>query len=130
MSQHGVTDLKAWVQFNRVQGDSRSASKFKLTIAAFHGEPADAAALWAARSHAAVAAVEQELVTDNNPKTWERVDVATTVTADADFAVLEIRAIAPKDTPAGVDPFPGHFADLIDAKVCLPLLASTSSPAR
>jgi hypothetical protein len=58
------------------------------------------------------------------------VDVATTVTADADFAVLEIRAIAPPDAPAGLDPFPGHFADLIDAKVCLPLRASSSAAAR
>jgi hypothetical protein len=52
------------------------------------------------------------------------------VTADADFAVLEIRAIAPPDAPAGLDPFPGHFADLIDAKVCLPLRASSSAAAR
>ncbi len=130
MSQYGVTDLKAWVQFNRVAGDSRSANKFKLTIAAFRGQPSDAAAMWAARSRTAVTTAEQELVTDNDPKTWERVDVATTVTADADFAVLEIRAIAPKDTPANVDPFPGHFADLIDAKVCVPLRASVSSPVR
>jgi len=130
MSRSGVTDLKAWVQFNRVHGDARSASKFKLTIAAFRGAASEAAAQWAARSRTALATAEQELVADNDPGTWERVDVATTVPPDADFAVLEIRAIAPKNTPPGVDPFPGHFADLIDAKVCLPLRASSSSAVR
>jgi hypothetical protein len=129
MTTYGVTDLKAWVQFNRVPGDSHTASKFKLSIAAFRGQPGDTAALWAARNQTAVAIAEKELVADNDPRTWERVDVATTVTADADFAIVEIRAIAPKGTPATVDPFPGHFADLIDAKICLPLRPSGSPAA-
>jgi FecR protein len=130
MTTFGVVDLKAWVQFNRAPGDSRAASKFSLTIAAFHGRPENAAALWAARNQKAVAIAEKELVADNDPRTWERVEVATTVTAAADFAIVEMRAIAPPGTPAGVDPFPGHFADLIDAKVCLPLRASSSVTAR
>jgi hypothetical protein len=130
MARNGTVDLKAWVQFNRIPGGAGTASKFALTIAAFRGQAADAPALWAARSRTAVATAEKELVADNDPWTWERVDVATTVTADADFAVLEIRAIAPPDAPAGLDPFPGHFADLIDAKVCLPLRASSTAAAR
>jgi hypothetical protein len=52
------------------------------------------------------------------------VEAATQISNAADFAVLEIRAIAPKDTPPGVNPFPGHFADMIDAKVCLSLRPS------
>lgn len=128
MTTYGLTDLKAWGQFNRVAGDARTATTFRLSIAAFHGEPADLAALWAARSQTALAYAEKELITDNNPNTWEKVEVATRVPAQADFAVVEIRAIAPKGTPARVDPFPGHFADLIDAKVCLPLRGSGSSP--
>ncbi|HXT11275.1 MAG TPA: FecR family protein [Candidatus Angelobacter sp.] len=126
MTSRGATDLKAWVQFNRIAGDSRTASKFKLTVAAFRGRPEEAAGLWAVRSQTALATAEQELVSDDNPTTWERVEVGTTMPPEADFAVLEIRAIAPKNTPANVDPFPGHFADLIDAKVCLPLRASSS----
>jgi len=125
MAAYGKTDLKAWVQFNRVPGDAHTASKFRLTMAAFHGEPADAAALWASRKQTALAYAEKELVADNDPRTWERVDLATTVSSDADFGVVEIRAIAPADVPPGIDPFPGHFADLIDAKICLPLRPST-----
>jgi hypothetical protein len=130
MAANGTVDLKAWVQFNRIPGDSRTASKFKLSIAAFRGQPADAAALWAARNQSALAFAEKELDSDNDPKTWERVDLATTVSADADFAVMEIRAIAPAGIPAGANPFPGHFADLIDAKVCLPLRAGSAAAAR
>ncbi|HEX4265528.1 MAG TPA: FecR family protein [Verrucomicrobiae bacterium] len=130
MTTFGVVDLKAWVQFNRIPGDSRTASKFSLSIAAFHGRPEDAAALWAARNQKAVAIAEKELVADSDPRTWERLEVATTVTPAADFAIVEIRAIAPPGTPAGVDPFPGHFADLIDAKVCLPLRASSWATAK
>lgn len=124
VSAYGTVDLKAWVQFNRVAGDSHTASKFRLTIAAFRGDPATAPALWAARNETAVAIAEKELTADDDPTTWERVEVATTVTPEADFVVLEMRAVAPRNVRAGEDPFPGHFADLIDAKVCVPLRAS------
>lgn len=126
ISTYGVVDLRAWVQFNRVPGDSHSATRFRLSIAAFHGQPTDASALWAARSKTAVGFDEKELETDNDPGTWQKLDVFTLVTTKADFAVLEIRAIAPKDTPASVDPFPGHFVDAVDAKVCVPLRATTT----
>jgi type IV secretory pathway VirB2 component (pilin) len=124
ITANGTVDLKAWVQFNRVAGDAHSASKFRISIAAFRGPPGDAAALWAKRNETALAYGEKEIITDNNPRTWEKVEAATKISAMADFAVIEVRAIAPKDTPPGIDPFPGHFADLIDAKVCLPLQPS------
>jgi len=124
ITANGKVDLKAWVQFNRVAGDAHSATRFRISIAAFRGQPADAAALWAKRSETALAYAEKEITTDNNPGTWEKVEAATKISAVADFAVLEVRAIAPKDTPPGINPFPGHFADLIDAKVCLPLQRS------
>ena len=122
---NGVVDLKAWVQFNRVAGDSHAATKFVISIAAFRGQPADAAAMWATRNQTALAVGEKELISDNDPKTWEKVEAVTQLSAEADFAVLEIRAVAPKDAPANSNPFPGHYADLIDAKVCLPLRPST-----
>lgn len=124
ITANGTVDLKAWVQFNRVAGDVHSASKFRISIAAFRGSPTDAAALWAKRSETALAYGEKEITTDNNPYTWEKVEAATRLSVVADFAVLEMRAIAPKDTPPGINPFPGHFADIIDAKVCLPLQPS------
>jgi hypothetical protein len=124
IAANGTVDLKAWVQFNRVAGYEHCASKFRISIAAFRGQPGEAAELWAERSQTALAYAEKEISTDNNPGTWEKVEAATKISAAADFAVVEIRAIAPKDTPPGMDPFPGHFADWMDAKVCLPLQAS------
>jgi hypothetical protein len=124
VAANGIVDLKAWVQFNRTRGDSHSASKFIISIAAFRGQPTEAAAMWANRDQMALAFGEKELISDNNPRTWEKVEAVTQLSTDADFAVLEIRAVAPKDTPANINPFPGHYADLIDAKVCVPLRPS------
>jgi hypothetical protein len=126
ISEYGAVDLKVWGQFNRVAGNSHCAMKFRLSIAAFHGDPANAPTLWAARSHAALALGEKEFEADNNPATWEKIEAATSVSADADFAVIEIRAIAPKDVSANPDPFPGNFADSIEAKVCVPLRAAST----
>ncbi len=121
MNTYRVVDLKAWVQFNRIQGNAHTSSKFRLSIGAFRGSPAGAEALWATRTHTAVAYIEKEIQADNDPRTWERVEVSTSVSADADYVVIELRAVAPADASATQDPFPGNFADLIDAKVCLPL---------
>lgn len=121
ISEFGTVDLRAWGKFNRVAGDVHTAAKFRLTIAAFHGSPAQAPALWAARDQTAVALAEKELEADNDPKTWQTIEVATSISADADFAALEIRAIAPTNSSATSDPFPGNFADTIEAEVCLPL---------
>lgn len=130
MSAYGRVDLRAWAHFNRVSGGPHTGTKFKLSIAAFHGQPADAPALWAGRKQTALAFAEQEVEPDKTPQAWERVDVVTTVSADADFAVVEIRAIAPQDSLASADPFPGNFADTVEAKVCLPLRAGSSTMAR
>jgi hypothetical protein len=121
---NGIVDLKAWGQFNRMRGDSHSANRFIISIAAFRGQPTEAGAMWANRAQTALAMGEKELVVDNDPRTWEKVEAVTHLSTDADFAVLEIRAVAPKDTPANVNPFPGHYADLIEAKVCVPLRPS------
>jgi hypothetical protein len=129
ISEYGAVDLKAWGQFNRVVGDAHRASKFRLTIAAFRGQPFRAPAMWEDRAHTAVAIGEKELDTDNDPRTWEKMEAATSVSADADFAVIEVRAVAPRDAVAGIDPFPGNFADSIEAKVCIPMrAASAASP--
>lgn len=123
IAEYGTVDLKASGHFNRVAGGAHAATRFRLTIAAFRGSPVNAPTLWGARTRTALAVGETNL--DSNPGTWEKIEAATSVTADADFAVIEIRAIAPKDAVSTSDPFPGNFADTIEAKVCLPLRPST-----
>lgn len=125
LTTHGTVDLKTWVQFNRLSGGPHTARTFGLDVAAFRGRPADAAALWERRQETALVVAGHELVADEDPRTWERLEVDTTVPAAADFVVIRLRAVAPPDALAGVDPFPGHFADLIDLKLCVPLGASS-----
>lgn len=127
IAEYGGVELEAWGQVNRVAGGAHAATKFRLTIAAFRGSPADAPALWAARSRTAVALGEKELEADNDPGTWEKLEAATNLNADADFAVIEIRAVAPKDADTATNPFPGNFADSIDARVSLPLRPASTS---
>ena len=104
-------------QFNRIAGDAHTASKFRLSIAAFHGDPVDAANMWENRKLAAAAFAEKGTRGGQRPREpgngWI---AATSVPSEADFGVVEIRAIAPADVPPGIDPFPGHFADLITQK--------------
>lgn len=127
IAEFGAANLEASGQFNRVPGNAHTASKFRFTIAAFHGRPVQAPDLWAARDRTAVAAAEKEFEADNNPRTWQKIELSTSLSAEADFAVIEIRAVAPADSSAAVDPYPGDFADSIESKICLPLRPGTAA---
>lgn len=129
IAEYGTVELEAWGRFNRVPKDSHSATKFSIAVAAFHGRPAAAPLMWAARDKTALAFAEKEFEADNDPKTWETMDVSTSISTEADFAVVELRAIAPKDGSATSDPFPGNFADTIEVKVSLPLRAGNIASA-
>lgn len=130
VAEFGTAEFEAWGRFNRVRADSHSATRFRISIAAFHGRPAQAPDLWAARDRTALAFAEKEFEADNNPRTWQTLDVTANISAEADFAVIELRAIAPEGGSATADPFPGNFADTIEAKVSLPLRPGnvTSTP--
>ena len=111
--------------FNRIAGDAHSAHKFGLTLAAYQGAPTDAKSLWENRRTAALTVADRELVTDDNPATWEKAAVTAKLPSETDFVIVEIRAIAPRDAVAGTSPFNGHFADLIDLKIHTPMRPST-----
>jgi hypothetical protein len=127
MIRRGGVNLKTFAWFNRVRGDANSANKFGLTIAAFHGQPQNAARLWSQRDTLALVVADKEFVSDDNPATWEKLEVSAALPPDADFLIVEIRAIAPENAAADSDPFPGHFADLIDCILTEPLQAGLTS---
>lgn len=117
-------------EFNRVEGDARRGDKFGLTLAAFHGVPADAKSLWSERKTAALALADKELTADNNPATWEKIEVSARLPAETDFVIVEIRAIAPKEIPSDAPLFPGHFADRVDLQLYTPLQPSAIATGR
>ena len=122
----GEVEARLSALFNQIRGDARNGGKFHLTLAAFHGQPSDAASLWLHKDETALALADKELVADNDPKTWEKLEVSEILPASTDFVVVEIRAVA----PAGASfqaAFPGQFADLIDLQLDVaPLRASST----
>jgi hypothetical protein len=118
----GQVEGKLSALFNRVPGDAKTANKFGLTLAAFHGSPADAKALWAGRATGALALADRELTSDDKPETWEPLEAAAKLPPETDFVIVQIRALSPKD---GADiSLAGHFADLVDLRLSTPMRAS------
>jgi hypothetical protein len=119
----GHVEGKLTALFNRVAGEANAAKKFSLTLAAFHGSPAGAKSLWAGRQALALALTEKELVSDDNPETWEPLEVEAKLPPETDFVMVQIRALAPPDSPNAT--LAGHFADLVDLRLCAPMRASS-----
>lgn len=114
-------------EFNRIRCDSSAGDTFGVTLAAFRGQPDQAGKLWARRKEMAVALASQQSVTDNDPQTWEKIETRVNVPVEADFLIVELRAIAPPGPAATSGLFPGHFADSVMLQMDAPLRASVSS---
>lgn len=125
----GAVEAKFSAMFNRIAGEARAGDKFGLTLAAFRGLPTDPKSLWLRRDSAAVAVADKELTSDNDPATWEKIEVAARLPEETDFAIVQIRAVSPKGARASAL-FPGHFADLVELKLCTPMRASSLATSR
>jgi hypothetical protein len=126
----GSAEAKLSAYFNRLPCDARAGDTFGLTLAAFHGAAADAKSLWAGRASTALALADKLLTTDNNPTTWEEIEVSARLPAETDFVIVSLRAIAPKSADGKTPLFPGHFADLVDLKLHTPMRSSSIAAAR
>jgi hypothetical protein len=119
----GNVEGKLTVLVNRIAGGADAAKKFSLTLAAFHGSPAEANSLWSNRKTLALALSEKELTSDGNPETWEPLVADAQLPPETDFVLVQIRALAtPGDSGASLA---GHFADLVNLKLCAPMRASS-----
>ena len=119
----GNVEGKLTALFNRVAGDAHTGNKFGLTLAAFRGLPADAKILWAARQTQSLALAEAELVSDDKPETWEPLEADAALPPETDFVIVQIRALSPPEgSSASLE---GHFADLVDLRLCTPMRASS-----
>jgi hypothetical protein len=126
----GLVEAKLSSLFNRIPGESGEGDRFGLALAAYRGSPANTRSLWAQRATAALTVAHQELATDTDPATWEKIEVSAALPPETDFVIVEIRAIAPKAASRGTRTFAGHFADLVDFKLCTPIRASSLTTSR
>ena len=126
----GLVEGRLSSMFNRVRCDANTAGKFGLSLAAYHGLPHEISSPWAQRDSLALAIADKELIADNDPATWEKVEISARLPAETDFAIIQIRAIAPNSPAGSAKFFLGHFADLVDFKLCTPVRKSSISTGR
>jgi hypothetical protein len=126
----GLVEGRLSSMFNRVRCDANVAGKFGLSLAAYHGLPREMSSPWTQRESLALAAADKELVADNDPATWEKVEVSAKLPAETDFVIIQIRAIAPNAPAGAAKLFPGYFADLVDFKLCTSMRKSSISTGR
>lgn len=127
---HGGVEARLDSMFNRIPADERFGQKFGLALAAFRGPPIDSKFLWAERATTALVTAAKELTADNDPATWEKIEISVKLPPETDFVIVEICAVAPKTSKPVAEPFPGNFADRVDLKLCAPLRASAISTSR
>jgi hypothetical protein len=125
----GLVEGRLSSMFNHLRCDAKDAGKFGLSLAAYHGLPHELSSPWARRESLALAVADKELVADNDPVTWEKIEISARLPAETDFVIIQIRAVA-SNAVAGAAKFPGHFADLVDFKLCTPMRKSSISTSR
>src|SRR5581483_8023171 len=127
MLTNGDLRIGSFAWFNCTRGGVNSARRFGPTVAAFLAEPHNVPELWTHRNELALTVAEKELTADDNPATWEKIDVSAALPPDADFLIVSMRAIAPDDADrAGA--FAGDFADLVDCILYEPLRPGAAMP--
>jgi hypothetical protein len=125
----GLVEGRLTSMFNHIHCDPSVAGKFGLSLAAYHGLPHELSSPWVQRETLALAVADKELVADNDPATWEKVEVSARLPAETDFIIIQIRTVAP-NAVSGAKLFPGHFADLVDFKLSSPMRKSSISTSR
>jgi len=129
--ESGTLEARLSTYFNRIhQGTGESSSKFGVTLVAYHGLPANPKSLWARRADASLALADKEAPVDDDPGTWEKIQVTAKLPTETDFVIVEIRAVGSRTTMAKTPIFPGHFADLVELKLCSPMRRSTIAVSR
>lgn len=110
--QAGYVSVEASAYFNRIASSQQDSEVQQgISIHAFKGNIDETRKLWPHRSRHRTRCLESEVRTDNDPATWERVDLTLHVPSQTDFLVIEIRTAleGPKDQE--IEQFEGHYAD-------------------
>ncbi len=97
--------------FNHVAGEPGSSQRFGMNVFAFRGTPGDPDELWARRNKVAVGRAHAEMLTDDMPATWQRLDGKMPVPAGADFLIVQIYASNREGLTAEQPVLVGNYAD-------------------
>jgi len=106
---HNDVSAHATVHVNRVAGDERSDTHFRLRLYAHRGDPADYRG--PSRDRKPIASVGDDLESDPRPQTWQPLNAELTIPAQTDYLIVYVAAsenVHPDD--AGPE-FDGHYLD-------------------
>lgn len=108
----GYASVEASIYFNRIALIQRDKDVQQgIAIHAFKGKPEETCKLWPHRSSHRIRCLESEVRTDNDPETWERVDLNFHIPTETDFLVVEIRTALEVSENHAIEQFEGHYAD-------------------
>ena len=108
----GYASVEASIYFNRIALIQRDKDVQQgIAIHAFKGKPEETRKLWPHRSSHRIRCLESEVRTDNDPETWERVELHFHIPPETDFLVVEIRTALEVSENHPIDQFEGHYAD-------------------
>ena len=105
-----TVDWSAW--FNRVAERSAAPTQFEASMWAFSGDPSVVRANWVGNLHQELAYSTWRIISDDDPKTWQKVSGSLIVPPNTDFLVIELKAMPGDQSPKDeVFHFAGHYAD-------------------
>ena len=130
----GRVEAELSCHFNRAAGDIGSGQRFGMNVFAFRGKLGDPDALWARRSTTALGHAHAEMLTDDAPATWQRLDAKMPLPADADFLIVQIYAGSRDGLSAEQPQLSGNYADNAQLRLRFAMqpakLAKTGTSAR
>ncbi len=112
----GRVSVEASAYFNRIASTSEEDPQAiqAIYIHAFKGNVKDTRKLWPHRSKHRTRSLVSEVLTDNDPQTWERADVILQVPAQSDFLIIEISTVIEAQEGRDIQSFQGHYADQVN----------------
>lgn len=100
--------------FNRVTGDAETDTSFAISLFAYAGIPETFPEQW---NYSELAQVSGSVISEDNPISWESVQVTLPLPTVTDFVVIRISATENIFNDITGDEFDGHFADNIQFQV-------------
>ncbi len=104
-------DWSAW--FNWVPGQGEHGMTFATNVWAFTGSTSILPVNWKEHLYQETAKSGHKIKVDDTPRTWQPVAGSMIVPPDADFLVVELKAIPAEADAAGPRAFSGCFADAV-----------------
>tara|TARA_R110002096_G_scaffold169222_6_gene340775 strand:- start:1543 stop:3723 length:2181 start_codon:yes stop_codon:yes gene_type:complete len=107
----GEVTVKLGSFFNRLSGVGNS--QFRLGIGAYRGRIEEAKAFWDRKNELTserLAATSSVILSDDDPETWEPLEVSMPVPPGTDFLLIDLLAFE-NETDRDENEFEGHFAD-------------------